>query len=310
MPVIYDTALDCTPAIIADLAAELSRHSGAMAALAERLTTPSEPEPALVTPAAPTGGKVVAMDETVTVWGQKWVGHTSNNGGATPRGVVIDGSSVYFRATAREHAKWDPSNGRLVRAELCGTVRAGKGQTLTAEFDFTIPSGPTYPYLVWRSLYQIHQADTYYVDAAGNLVAHRGTPPLAIELAADASSPTGEVLLVRGETSTGDGKALTAPLRVLAKVPFARGAHHLKVDYIDDHGGPDGLIRVALDGVSVVDKRIATGYAYVDQAPPINGVAQRSGSYPKIGWYAGRDTTVPADLVLEMTVSNLSISIK
>jgi hypothetical protein len=251
--------------------------------------------------------QVLKRDQKIRLWGHEWVAHTAYRGldGQKP-GITTVGSEVRFRAATGDfHPTFDPADGRKIRSELSCLTRCGKGEKLQASLTFAIPPGTPNPELQWRALFQIHSADIRTSQG----VPLKGSPLFSMETLADEKSPTGEVLLIRGETSTGDGSAWPT-LREFVRVPFKRGiAHHAVVEVIDSHGAPGGLIRVTLDGNAIVDQRdIPMGYAFVDLPILWGGRVQDKRSYCKLGIYAGNQRR-PEDLELDVLIRDVSLTI-
>lgn len=186
-------------------------------------------------------------------------------------------------------------------------TRIEKSQRFKAAFTFLIPPGKPHPDLEWRSLFQIHAADVRDTHGAPLI----GSPLFSLEIAASSNSPTGELLVVRGETSIGDGTTWPT-LREFAHIPFVRGIdHRAEIEVIDSHGGAGGMVRVAIDGKTIVNQSsIPTGYAFVDLPILLGGRPQDNRSYPKLGIYAGNSEQRPSPMVLETVIRDLTMSVE
>jgi polysaccharide lyase-like protein len=252
--------------------------------------------------------QVLKNNQPIELWGHKWVAQTANTGGARERpGIAVAGDGARFQVRTGEFAPGiDPPDGRKLRAELCCLTKFGKGERFKAAFTFLIPPGKPNPELQWRSIFQIHQADTR--DSKG--VPLKGAPLFALEVVADPKSPTGEMLVVRAETSTGDGSTWPTP-REFARAPFTRGVEHqAAIEIIDSHGLAGGLVRVQIDGVAMVDQpNIPVGYSYVDLPILWGGRSQDTRSYAKLGIYAGNQRR-PPDMELETVIRHVSMSVQ
>ncbi len=252
--------------------------------------------------------RVLKNNQALDLWGHKWMAQTANTGDASqPPGITVAGDEVRFQARTGEFASGiDPADGRKLRAELCCMTKFGKGERFHAAFTFLVPPGKPNPELQWRSIFQIHQADTR--DSKG--VPLKGAPLFALEVVADPRSPTGEMLVVRAETSTGDGSTWPTP-REFARAPFSRGVEHRAViEIVDSHGLPGGVVRVQIDGHQMVDQQNThVGYSYVDLPILWGGKPQDTRSYAKVGIYAGNQRR-PPDIELETVIRNLSMSVQ
>lgn len=235
---------------------------------------------------ARTGPHVPVPDgSAVEVGGAAWIVQTG-----APDGVSLGlaPGRLLVRARTGERAAFDPP--RKIRAELCGARRFGPGEPIVLEGILRIEAGGTLADADWCSLLQIHQADTRRAD--GRFV--ESSPLFSLGLRrGEGGRPH---LVVTGETGRGVPQPGTfSPARTFVDVPFTLGRdHRFALQVIDGHGGP-GRIRVVVDDRILVDRSdIAVGYDYVDLLAEAGGSRQSTGSYLKMGVYAGRfDGDVP-----------------
>jgi hypothetical protein len=97
------------------------------------------------------------------------------------------------------------------------------------------------------------------------------------------------ILQIRGETRPDVPQPNEfMPERELGRAEMLLGVEHdIEYEVIDDHGGPNGAIRVMLDGKPVCNFIGATGYGYVDALINAYGKPRTGNSYEKCGIYAG-----------------------
>lgn len=242
--------------------------------------------------------KNLAAGEMINYGGMPFQAQTKN--------ILFDGTSLRFKASTGEFAYFDPADGRKIRDEVCSLSRMDEGKLYTFEMDI-FASGPKIPHtdLQWWAPIQIHAADTR--DANG--IPLPASPIFAMDLQPNATKD-GYDIKVTAQSHTNMNGGFIAE-RLLAKVPFAMDAkHHLKIEIVDAHGKSTGMVRVTLDNKVIVDQmNIATGYAFVDTDILYGGKPQPTGSYLKLGIYAGNQFR-PADVTLQTQVSNFSWSVK
>jgi hypothetical protein len=223
-----------------------------------------------------TGDRTIANSAVVTLGGQDWQAQTG-----TPDGVSVNAAGrVRFVARTGERASFDPP--RKIRAELCGQQRYEKGEPIRFSGAVTVDRASTIRGTDWCSLIQIHQADPFRADGRPVMA----SPLFAVDLTLDRAGRP--ILRARGETGTGRQWTF-APQRVLGTAPFTFGVEHdFALEATDGHGGA-GRLRFLLDGRAVCDLAGSTGYEYVDLlADALPGRRQQTGSYLKMGVYAGK----------------------
>lgn len=223
-----------------------------------------------------------------------WVAQTG-----TPTSVAkaADGSYVDFAANAGDRASFDPA--RKIRSELVSVTPIPEGKVTNISFKVTVSrdsviSGD------FASIFQIHQADTRRADGTPFL----GSPVLGLDLA-----PHPGFVTVRAESSS-DPEGGFVPQRELGKVPFELGVEHdVAISLLDSHGGPNGALKVTIDGKVIVDQpKINIGWAYVDNAILYGGKPQSRDSYAKVGIYAGMSSGISAGSTdIRMRVRDMSM---
>ena len=243
----------------------------------------------------------VANDDVVTIADQQWVVQSG-----APDGVAVarDGS-VVFRVKTGERANFDPP--RKIRAEFAGVKRYEKGEDIQLQGVFTHDPSTVITGTDWCSIVQVHQADSR--DANGQWIT--ASPMFAMGLFHDRSGRL--ALRVAGETGRGvPAQNVFSPQRVLGEITGLRlgVAYTFRIHVIDGHG-ERGRISVWINDRAIVDRSdIVTGYEYVDRLADTlyAGKPQPTGSYLKIGLYAGKFTghEPPADVTIGSAFRNLA----
>lgn len=255
------------------------------------------PSPTPEPPPSSAGLSTVSNGSKVVLGTSAWVAQT---GAPTSIAKASNGSFVDFSAKAGDRASFDPA--RKIRAELVSSTPIPEGKVASISFKVTVSpdsviSGD------FASIFQIHQADTRRADGTPFL----GSPVMGLDLAAHPG-----YLTVRAESSSNPQGGFVSQ-RELGKVSFQLGVEHeVAISLVDSHGGPDGSLKVIIDGNVVVDEpKINTGWAYVENAIPYGGKPQSQDSYAKVGIYAGMSSGTEAGSAnIKMRVSDMSIAVQ
>lgn len=169
----------------------------------------------------------------------------------TYRFEVRDGD--YYTNPDVPLAESDAAQGKN-RSEITALQKLQEGRAFAFDFDFMVePGAPNTA--DWLVLAQFHQtADT---DADGNILDAAVGPPLALVM-------RGERLEIIGRTDPNPITTVTPPnmSMFLGTDPITRGQfYNIRFEMVfDDAVGGEGMLRVFLDGVMIVDYTGPLGY--------------------------------------------------
>jgi len=159
----------------------------------------------------------------------------------------------YYTSPGITGADTDEAQGKN-RSEIVTLQKLQEGRAFVFDFDFMVEPGATNT-ADWLLLAQFHQTED--TDADGNLLDAAASPPLALQL-------RGERLEIVGRT---DPNAVTtsSPDNIsmfLDTNPITRGQfYNIRFEMVfDDEVGGEGMLRVFLDGVMIVDYTGPLGY--------------------------------------------------
>lgn len=182
--------------------------------------------------------------------GESWSQSTPSEG--TYR-FEVQGND-YYSSTSIPIDQSDEAQGKN-RSELVTLQKLQEGRAFTFDFDFMVESGATNT-ADWLLLAQFHQTEDIAPD--GTLIdTAAASPPLALQL-------RGERLEIVGRVDQNAATTVSPPniQMYLATDPIIRGQfYNIRFEMVfDDATGGDGMLRVFLDGVQIVDYSGPIGY--------------------------------------------------
>ena len=226
-------------------------------------------------------------ESTVANDGVAWFVQTADK----PYSLSIVDNNYRFEVRDGDRCGWIGDTAPKERSELSCSARTARRQRLTVSADLLLEPGPA-SQRHWLDVLQIHPFDVPGQVASACLA-------LFVPPSTDGKT---EILNV-GICSAGPDKVpgTTPPSTMLGYIPFTRGVmHHVGITFVDDFGGPNGLVTVTWNGDVMVDRaQIQTAYAYE------TGTA---GSYAKFGIYTATSPD-PADTGLVLHVQNPTVRI-
>ncbi len=213
--------------------------------------------------------------------GASWVAQSGSVRGVA---IGVGGRELHFEAASGEHPAFDGDS--KLRAELCGARRYGRGEEIRLSGTFRVDPTTDVADANWCSLVQVHQADMRRAD--GTEVASSPSFLMGVAERADGTRRLHVTILSsRGVPAPGE----YPPTVELADRPVRFGAdYRFEIVFVDGHGGP-GRVLVRIDDTTLVDRSdLLTGAEYVDLLARAQSVEQPTGSYLKLGVYAGWNT--------------------